>query len=82
VRGAGGAEVEARIVDREHQVDLAGVEQPGDPGEEAAEEAQVADHLDEAHHGELIQAGEQLDALGLHVRPAEPDQPCARQALA
>jgi hypothetical protein len=67
-------EIEARIIDRNHEIHPLSRQRFEHLPPEPEEERQASDHLREAHHGEVVEPGEQLDARRLHAVAAEADQ--------
>src|SRR5690606_23775670 len=82
VRAASKPQVEARIIDRQDQIDLLTLEGTEDPPTQAKEEGESAEHLHEPHYRQVFEVSEELDPFGGHQRPAQPDQSDSRQLLA
>ncbi len=67
-------EVEARIVDENHQPDISAVQPAPNIPQQRNVARNVAQYLDEAHHGQPIRSLEELYARAGHAVPANAGQ--------
>ena len=75
-------QIEAGIVDGNYEIYSAPFQEADDAALQPPEEPQAGENLDEAHHCQLVQAGQELDPLLGHSVPTEAHKGGVRQARA